>query len=254
MTEDYALFKLSSGLHTYHINPSSWVNAHHLSYFKFIGRLIGRAIFDKKLLDCCFTRSFYKQMLGKPVNFEDLENEDYDFYKGLKFLLDNSVDDIGADITFSHQISEFGESKTVELKPNGFEILVTDDNKQEYTQLMSKMRLFTQIKDQLNNFLQGFYEVLPKDLISIFNEQELEFLISGLPEYNIDDLRANTEYVGYNSRSIQVVWLFDALKSFDDTLKAQFIQFVTGSSRIPVQGFSHLQGMNGIQKFTVIIT
>lgn len=57
---------------------------------------------------------------------------------------------------------------------------------------------------RLNAFLEGFYDIIPKRLISIFNEQELELLISGLPNIDIEDLRANTEYHKYQATSIQV--------------------------------------------------
>lgn len=57
---------------------------------------------------------------------------------------------------------------------------------------------------RLNAFLEGFYDIIPKRLISIFNEQELELLISGLPNIDIEDLKANTEYHKYQANSIQV--------------------------------------------------
>lgn len=65
------------------INQSSYCNTNHLSYFKFVGRLIGKAIFDNKLLDCYFTRSFYKHILGKVVKYTDLEAQDNALYQGL---------------------------------------------------------------------------------------------------------------------------------------------------------------------------
>lgn len=57
---------------------------------------------------------------------------------------------------------------------------------------------------RLDAFLEGFYDIIPKSLISIFNEQELELLISGLPDIDIEDLRANTEYHKYTPKSSQV--------------------------------------------------
>lgn len=59
-------------------------------------------------------------------------------------------------------------------------------------------------RPQLNAFLEGFYEIIPKQLISIFNEQELELLISGLPNIDIDDLKQNTEYHKYQNNSLQI--------------------------------------------------
>lgn len=57
---------------------------------------------------------------------------------------------------------------------------------------------------RLNAFLEGFYDIIPKRLISIFNEQELELLISGLPNVDIEDLKSNTEYHKYSATSLQV--------------------------------------------------
>lgn len=127
---------------------------------------------------------------------------------------------------------------------------------------------------RLNAFLDGFYDIIPKRLISIFNEQELELLISGLPNVDIEDLRANTEYHKYQANSIQVrdkmdfvrcvrdkfntystcpqiQWFWRALRSFDQAERAKFLQFVTGTSKVPLQGFGALEGMNGTQKFQI---
>ena len=66
------------------------------------------------------------------------------------------------------------------------------------------MKMTGAIRKQLNAFLEGFYDIIPKRLISIFNEQELELLLSGLPNIDIDDLKANTEYHKYQPNSLQV--------------------------------------------------
>ncbi len=91
-----------------------------------------------------------------------------------------------------------------ELKPGGAQIPVTEENKREYVKLVCQMKMTGAIRKQLNSFLDGFYDIIPKRLISIFNEQELELLISGLPTIDIDDLKANTEYHKYQSTSLQV--------------------------------------------------
>jgi len=107
------------------------------------------------------------------------------------------------------------------------------------------------IKQQLKAFLEGFYDIIPKRLISIFNEQELELLISGLPNVDIEDLKSNTEYHKYQANSLQIQWFWRALRSFDQAERAKFLQFVTGTSKVPLQGFAALEGMNGTQKFQI---
>jgi len=96
-----------------------------------------------------------------------------------------------------------------DLKPNGRNVHVTEENKKEYVKLVCQMKMTGAIQKQLQSFLDGFYSIIPKRLISIFNEQELELLISGLPTFDIEDLRANTEYHKYQATSLQVCkWLF----------------------------------------------
>ena len=66
------------------------------------------------------------------------------------------------------------------------------------------MKMTGAIQQQLAAFMEGFYDIIPKQLISIFNEQELELLISGLPTIDIEDLKSNTEYHKYQQNSLQV--------------------------------------------------
>lgn len=248
----YALFRTSPGDRvTYIPNPSSHYNPNHLSYFKFVGRIIAKAIYDNKLLECYFSRSFYKHILGKPVTYSDMESEDYAFYQGLVFLLEHHISELGYELTFSTEIDVFGVTETRELKENGATIPVTEDNKLEYVRLVCQMKMTHAISQQIRSFLEGFHEIIPKRLISIFDEQELELLISGLPTVDVDDLKANTEYHKYQSNSLQIQWFWRALRSFDQALRAKFIQFVTGTSKVPLQGFGSLEGMNGPQKFQI---
>jgi E3 ubiquitin-protein ligase HUWE1 len=87
----YSLFILSSSGSTYYPNPKSQVEPDHLKYFKFIGRMIGKALFDECLLECYFVKSLYKIMTGEPLNFTDVEDFDNEFFNNLKWCLENDV-------------------------------------------------------------------------------------------------------------------------------------------------------------------
>uniref|UniRef100_A0A8R1IB69 HECT-type E3 ubiquitin transferase n=1 Tax=Caenorhabditis japonica TaxID=281687 RepID=A0A8R1IB69_CAEJA len=229
---NYALFITAPGdMVTYMINKASYINPEHLDYFKFVGRLIAKSVFEHKYLDCYFTRAFYKHILNLPVRYQDLESEDPAFFKSLDFLLQNPIDDLALDLTFSTEVEEFGVRSVRDLKPNGRKIEVTDANKDEYVKLVCQMKMTGSIRQQLDAFLTGFYEIIPKDLISMFNEQELELLISGLPTVDIDDMAANTDYKGYQKTSTHIQWFWRALRSFEKEDKAKFLQFVTGTSK-----------------------
>jgi len=125
-------------------------------------------------------------------------------HQGLAFLIEHEVTELGYDLTFSTEVQEFGVTEARDLKPNGRNIIVTEENKMEYIRLVCQMKMTGAIRKQLNAFLEGFYDIIPKRLISIFNEQELELLLSGLPNIDIDDLKANSEYHKYQPTSLQV--------------------------------------------------
>jgi len=79
----------------------------------------------------------------------------------------------------------------------------------------------------------------------------LELLISGMPEVDVDDWKNNTEYHNYNATSPQVQWLWRAIRSFDKEERAKLLQFVTGTGKVPLNGFKELEGMNGYTRFSV---
>ncbi|XP_028943761.2 E3 ubiquitin-protein ligase UPL1-like isoform X1 [Malus domestica] len=242
---------------TFQPNPNSVYQTEHLSYFKFVGRVVAKALFDGQLLDVYFTRSFYKHILGVKVTYHDIEAVDPDYYKNLKWMLENDVSDI-PDLTFSmdadeekHILYEKNQVTDYELKPGGRNIRVTEETKHEYVDLVAEHILTNAIRPQITSFMEGFKELVPRELISIFNDKELELLISGLPEIDLADLKANTEYTGYTSSSDVVKWFWDVVESFDKEDMARLLQFVTGTSKVPLEGFRALQGISGPQKFQI---
>ncbi|KAJ1919240.1 E3 ubiquitin-protein ligase tom1 [Mycoemilia scoparia] len=249
---DYALFKPSAADRvTYQPNPQSWANPDHLMYFKFIGRVIGKAICDERLLDAYFTRSFYKHILDRKVDYRDVEAIDPEYFKSLQWMLENDITDV-VEETFGVEVDDFGSVNIIDLIPNGRNIPVTEENKKDYVRLVTEQRLTASIRDQIDAFLQGFHDLVPKELIKIFNEKELELLISGLPDIDVDDWRNNTEYHGgYTTSSAQIQWFWRAVRSFDQEERAKLLQFVTGTSKVPLGGLAKLQGNNGIQKFQI---
>ncbi|OMP04235.1 hypothetical protein COLO4_09844 [Corchorus olitorius] len=242
---------------TFQPNPNSVYQTEHLSYFKFVGRVVAKALFDGQLLDVYFTRSFYKHILGVKVTYHDIEAVDPDYYKNLKWMLENDVSDI-PDLTFSmdadeekHILYEKTEVTDFELKPGGRNIRVTEETKHEYVDLVADHILTNAIRPQINSFLEGFNELVPRELISIFNDKELELLISGLPEIDLEDLKANTEYTGYTAASPVIQWFWEVVKAFNKEDMARLLQFVTGTSKVPLEGFKALQGISGPQRFQI---
>uniref|UniRef100_A0ACB8E600 Uncharacterized protein n=1 Tax=Sphaerodactylus townsendi TaxID=933632 RepID=A0ACB8E600_9SAUR len=128
----YGLFEYSAAdNYTRQINPNSGLcNEDHLSYFKFIGRVAGMAVYHGKLLDGFFIRPFYKMMLQKPITLCDMESVDSEYHSSLKWILENDPTEL--DLRFVIDEERFGQTHQHELKSGGSDLVVTNENKQEY--------------------------------------------------------------------------------------------------------------------------
>eukprot|EP00826_Nyctotherus_ovalis_P039321 TRINITY_DN3777_c0_g2_i1.p1 TRINITY_DN3777_c0_g2~~TRINITY_DN3777_c0_g2_i1.p1 ORF type:complete len:290 (+),score=74.87 TRINITY_DN3777_c0_g2_i1:25-870(+) len=177
--------------------------------------------------------------------------QDYDpeLYQSLQWIRDNDVTDV--DSTFSYTVDYFGRLEVRELIENGKNIKVTNENKHQFIVKMCKSMLQDAILPQLEALQKGLYEMIPKNLLAIFDSREIELMISGLPDIDLVDLRRNTEYHGYTESSSIIVWLWEVMETFSAKERAEFLQFVTGTSKVPLDGFKNLPGSSGIQKFQI---
>ncbi|KAJ2930055.1 hypothetical protein H1R20_g7022, partial [Candolleomyces eurysporus] len=247
----YCLFEYSAhDNYTLQINPASGVNPEHLNYFKFIGRCLGLGIFHRRFLDAYFIVSFYKMILGKKVTLSDLESVDAELHRGLTWMLENDITDI-IDETFTTTEERFGEMVTIELKPAGGDFPVTEENKKEYVDCVVEYRISKRVKEQFDAFMSGFSELIPHDLVTVFDERELELLIGGMSEIDVDDWTKFTDYRGYEVNDEVIQWFWKCVRSWPPERKSRLLQFATGTSRIPVNGFKDLQGSDGPRRFTI---
>jgi len=162
----YALFiPVSSDRTTFHPNQLSSINEEHLMFFKFIGRIIGKALYEGRVLDCHFSRAVYKRILGRAVSLKDMESLDPDYYKSLVWMLENDITDIITE-TFSVDNDKFGVVETVDFCENGRNTAVTEANKHEYVRLMVEWRLTGSVKAQLDEFLKGKFPNLHLTIIT----------------------------------------------------------------------------------------
>ncbi|KAG8582331.1 hypothetical protein GDO81_008015 [Engystomops pustulosus] len=227
---DYALFTQSADGTTFQPNSNSSVNPDHLNYFRFAGEILGLALYHRQLVNIYFTRSFYKHILGIPVNYQDVASIDPEYAKNLQWILDNDISDLGLELTFSVETDVFGAMEEVPLKPGGASIVVTQENKAEYVQLVTELRMTRAIQPQINGFLQGFHMFIPPSLIQLFDEFELELLLSGMPEIDVNDWMKNTEYTsGYDKGDLVIKWFWEVVQELTQEERVLLLQFVTGS-------------------------
>jgi len=133
---------------------------------------------------------------------------------------------------------------------------VVESNLPEYIEACLKYRLLGRYEAQLNELLLGFFDVIPKPLLTIFDFQELELLMCGLPDIDIANWMEHTEYsgeyAGEGPNHKVCIWFWEIVSEYDHEMRARLLRFVTGSSGVPAKGFSSLQGNGGnVKKFTI---
>ncbi|KAH3774569.1 E3 ubiquitin-protein ligase Su(dx)-like isoform X2 [Dreissena polymorpha] len=248
----YCLFEYASNSnYSLQINPASGINPDHLVYFRFIGRFIAMALYHGKFIDSGFTLPFYKRMLNKKLILKDLESIDSEFYSSLVWIKDNDIEECGLELTFSADFETLGKITQHDLKENGSEVAVTNENKEEYINLMTNWRFTRGVEEQTKAFLDGFSEVVPLEWLQYFDERELELMLCGMQEIDVDDWERNTIYRHYQRTSKQVVWFWKFVRELENEKRIRLLQFVTGTCRLPVGGFAELMGSNGPQRFCI---
>ncbi|XP_028931030.1 NEDD4-like E3 ubiquitin-protein ligase WWP2 isoform X1 [Ornithorhynchus anatinus] len=248
----YCLFEYA-GKNNYclQINPASSINPDHLTYFRFIGRFIAMALYHGKFIDTGFTLPFYKRMLNKRPTLKDLESIDPEFYNSIVWIKENNLEECGLELYFIQDMEILGKVTTHELKEGGESIRVTEENKEEYIMLLTDWRFTRGVEEQTKAFLDGFNEVAPLEWLRYFDEKELELMLCGMQEIDMNDWQKNTIYRHYTKNSKQIQWFWQVIKEMDNEKRIRLLQFVTGTCRLPVGGFAELIGSNGPQKFCI---
>ncbi|RHY99252.1 hypothetical protein DYB35_011083 [Aphanomyces astaci] len=246
-----AIFEANQGLfmvankddQSFFINPNSERDhgEYHLADFQAVGRLLGRAIIDGQVLPFHFCVPLFKMLLGYPVSIQDIRYLDPTVYSSLTYIRDcDDVDDLA--LTFS--VSVDTDVPEVELVVGGRDVDVTNANKVEYVERMVQYLMFERVAPQLQRLGQGLYDVLPQELLMPFDYKELELILCGFSEIDVGDWKRSTIV----SKSLEDVvgWFWDVVE-FDMTPsdRAKLLQFTTGSSRVPLQGFRGLTSHDG---------
>uniref|UniRef100_A0AAY5KIB2 E3 ubiquitin-protein ligase n=1 Tax=Esox lucius TaxID=8010 RepID=A0AAY5KIB2_ESOLU len=236
--------------------------------FRFLGKLMAKAIMDFRLLDLPLGLPFYKWMLRHEMSISshDLVNIDPGVAKSIQHLEDIirqkkrleqdrsqtretlqqaleslnmngcSVEDLGLDFTLPG-------FPNIELKKGGKDVPVTIYNLEEYLRLVVYWTMNEGVSRQFESFREGFESVFPLHHLQYFYPEELDQLLCG-SKSETWDVKTLMECCrpdhGYTHDSRAVRFLFDVLSSFDAEQQRLFLQFVTGSPRLPVGGFRSL--------------
>ncbi|KAJ3505966.1 hypothetical protein NLJ89_g7135 [Agrocybe chaxingu] len=215
-----------------------------LDWYRFIGRILGKALYEGILVDIAFAGFFLAKWLGRQSFLDDLASLDSELYNGLIYLKNypGNPEDLALNFTVAVDESA-GVTRTIGLIPNGSNITVTRENRLQYIFLVSSYRLNRQIRSQSEAFFDGLSEMIHHKWLRMFNQSELQLLVGGTPTpISVDDLREHTSYVGpYDSSHPTVILFWFVLSAFSQADLRAFLRFVTSCSRPPLLGFKELR-------------
>ncbi|PIA42127.1 hypothetical protein AQUCO_02100173v1 [Aquilegia coerulea] len=213
--------------HLLYPNPGSGlVHEQHLKFFHFLGIVLGKAMLEGILVDIPFATFFLSKLKQKYNYLNDLPSLDPELYRHLIFLKHYHGDIAELELYFVIVNNEYGEQTEEELLPGGKDMRVTNENLITFIHLIANHRLNTQIRNQSSHFLRGFQQLIENEWISMFNEHELQLLISGsLEGMDVDDLRSYTHYNGgYDNKDYVIEMFWEVLKNFSLENQKKFLK------------------------------
>lgn len=257
-----------------------------LAQYRFLGRIIGKCLYEGFLIDATFAGHFLirwaltggttqaSQESGYHPTIDDLRDLDQSLYHGV-LKLKHYTGDVEADFGLNFTVIDsftagtnrnrngddgsgddgalLVHKRTRPLKPSGADIPVTNTNRPEYIYLLANHRLRTQSWFQTNAFLSGLRDMIQPMWLSMFNQSELQHLVGGdNAAIDVDDLRNHTEYsgvysIGDDGREHPTIELFwDVLREMGEGERRAVVKFVTSTPRAPLGGFGHL-----VPRFTI---
>ncbi|XP_066255069.1 E3 ubiquitin-protein ligase TRIP12 isoform X1 [Euwallacea similis] len=240
------------------------------SKFRFLGKFMAKAVMDSRMLDLPFSLTFYRWLLGyeQCLTLSDLRYINPDIYITIRKLqqIVRQRDAIlrNSDLTEEEQMEQIEKLEydgciiedlgldfvvpgyNVELIKNGKNMQLTIHNLHVYVQVLTHWLLYEGVARQMEALREGFDSVFPSRNLRVFQPDELEQVFCGSPKDHVAgwDVKTLMECCrpdhGYTADSRAIRFLFEVLSSYNYDEQRMFVQFLTGSPRLPVGGFKAL--------------
>ncbi|KAJ3332601.1 putative E3 ubiquitin-protein ligase [Blyttiomyces sp. JEL0837] len=216
--QQYGMFVFDDESHLCWFNVASFENQEE---YRLVGIVIGLSIYNSTILDVQFPLACYKKLLGVSVGLEDLKILSPSLGRGLQQLLDYNGDDLEQVFCrdFVAEYEAWGEKVQVPLIPNGDKIAVTQSNKKEFVDRYTNWILNESIEKQFEAFREGFYHVCGGNALSLFRPEEMEMMVRGGTELDIQSLESVTEYEGFRPDEPSVRFFWEIFNGFSSDMK-----------------------------------
>ncbi|XP_067634464.1 E3 ubiquitin-protein ligase TRIP12-like [Eurosta solidaginis] len=239
--------------------------------FKFLGKFMAKAVMDSRMLDLPFSIPFYRWLLNEEysvgladlarvapevqstlVRLQDVVLERDQILNESKFDAMEKTEKIESLDLDGCLIADLGLDfvlpgyANIELCRGGRDTPVTIHNLHQYISLVTYWFLVEGVQKQFEALREGFDSVFPTQRLRMFYPEELEnvFCGSGACNYQRWDVKmlqdcCRTDH-GFTQDSQAIQYLYDILSSYNRDEQRLFLQFVTGSPRLPTGGFKSL--------------
>jgi ubiquitin-protein ligase E3 A len=215
-----------------------------LSKYETLGKIVGVALYNQITLPTRFPIVMYKKLFNFPLNLNDYAEINPTEANSLKKYLQMKKDGCNIstqDLTFSTLRSRNGKMIEIDFIENGRNVLVTNDNLDLYIQSYIKYYLEDSIKNQFEAFKKGFRVIIKGPAYRLVSPFEFDILLAGEAHYDWEGLKRNIRYSdGYDQHSTTIQFLWEVFDEFSEDLKKNFLLFITGSPRAPIDGLSSL--------------
>ncbi|KAJ2000095.1 ubiquitin-protein ligase (E3), partial [Coemansia thaxteri] len=240
-----------------------------LDKFKFLGAVIGKALYEGVLVDAPFAPFFLGRFLGQQPGFNDLPTLDEDLYRGLVALKNHPLssehepvvgdsshysdedDEIyrvfGLDFTVTVRTRD-GQTASVPLVPQGETVKVTSRNRLLYLDLIAQVKLVKQINEPVNAFLSGLHAIIPPVWLSLLFASPLELsrlLCGDSGAIDVSNWKRHTTYEGaYRAKGSEhptIAAFWNVVEhSLTEKQRRDLCRFATSCERPPLLGFGEL--------------
>jgi len=225
----------------------------HVSMFEFLGRLLGSAIRTEAYVELAFPPIVWKKLVQQPITMSDIEDIDKLGYFAIETLRKIKSEEEWNDYMELTDMLKFtargSDGKEVDLLPGGSSIPVSWTSRALYLRMAEEHRL-TEFDRQCEALRRGVGAVVPRYLLSLFQWHELERMVCGRPDVDIDLLRDNTIYGEHvSSTDPHVLSFWATLQDMTNEQRQQYLRFVWGRSRPPLnrEGFRRKHKINQME-------
>jgi len=167
---------------------------------------------------------------------EDLRDIDTDLTKSLEWILQNPVEDL--EQSFTIQSEYFGQKLDKELILNGNNSIMNEKNKHQFVKKVCEFKMKDEISEEIKAFLKGFHIIIPPNLLSFLDVEDLELLISGISSIDVDEMKKYAVLRNFTETDSELIeWIWQVLKGFTPKDLKTFLMFISGSSKLQFGGF-----------------